>query len=914
MTSPPPSSAARLLAGLIHGHARWILAIAVALTVGSIVLAVTRLRLVSDRTELMDPKSDFAQRWAEYRTWFHYRETLVVVVDGGAEAGKLDAAGALIRRRMRAFASRLAAGLRTHPKELPEVYERIDPASMKGLGLLYLPTPAVKALASRLTQSEPIIRSALTDGLGGIFEGLRDALDRATEQAGSATATEGAPAGDLAMLESVTDALQLAADGHAQEAVDVFSGAFDASSGDGVYRDPEGFIFFGGGRWLLIPAVPSVNSGQLNQISGPVRIARAEIAALRPEFPDLAVGVTGRSAVHSDEMATTNTDMTWATIGSVLGVLLMFRFFFRGLLYPISAVLALLMALAWTFGFATLAQGRLNLFAMVFAPILVGLGIDFGIYYLAHYLHALEEGRLTPEAITHALDRCGRGVVTGCVTTSAAFLSACFTEFRGLSELGLLCGVGLLLCMGAMVVVYPAMLVLLERWRRVKPIDREAELETAPPRAVPQHGWNLAVPLGITAVVAFIWGIDQDFNYNILSFQARGTESVEWEHVLIQQAHLSSYIVSIADNREEADRRREAFLARPDRVSRVETLYPADEAAKRSVLQELRTVLDRLPYKSPEAVGAADPAPPIDRACRRSLALLRQDFRAAAARDQRADRVLTKPIAVLTGLVSRWEGEGQAALVAGLEQFQAALLRFLRTKLTTLAEQCSPRELTPETLPDFFRQRFLGEGGRIAVFAYAAEDVWAWAPLNRFVAFARGIDARVTGTPVTVLESSRSLYRSFQASVVYALLVIAVILWLDFRRILDTALALVPLLVGLGLLIGFNRAIGLAFNFANYFSVPILIGCGVDCGVHMVHAWRSGHVAGTSRAILGCSLTTILGFGTMAFCRHRGVAGLGVMLVAGMTAITTVALCVLPAVLAQVRAQGNPGVPPHGRS
>ncbi len=899
-----PTPFHRRLAGFLHRHALTIVLSAIGLTVAAGMLAGTRLQLVSDRSELMDPDSDVARRWREYKADFHYRETLVVVVRGSEDAAKPGWPGATARRRMKEFAHRVAEDLRRHPEEIPGVFERVDPQSMSRLGLLYLPEADLRSLARRVIDAEPLIRSALEQGLTGVFEGLREALDRAAEDAGSGDAAAGA-GGALNALTAIADALELAGRGRPEEAVEAFGSALDPAGGPGVFRDPDGYIFFGAGRYLLLPIAPRVNSQQLNQLAAPVALIRAALARHRTDYPEIACGVTGRAAVASDEMATTNRDMTWATIGSVFGVLVLFRIFFRGLLHPLAAVFTLSMALAWTFGFATLAQGRLNLFAMVFAPILVGLGIDFGIYFLTHWLHAVRGGRSGADAIAATFQRCLRPMVVGCVTTSVAFLSACLTEFRGLSELGLLCGVGLLICLFAMITVFPSLLCCVERWRPGAPAAKGASRIGFEAPAPPYRPW-LPIVVGAVAVAAAAFGAGQDFNYDILSFQAKGTESVEWEHVLIEEARLSSYAISICDSREELDRRRKAFLARPELFARVEALFPAAEETKRAVLGELRAALESLPLTSPDPTAA--PEPP-GRACRRALALLRQDFRSYSTREERARATLERPLAVLSDLLGRWEaGEdapGPDGLAPNLARFQDALVRFLRARLSLLLEQCSPGALTVETAPEIFRTRFAGEGGKLALHVYATENVWAWRPLNRFAEGARAIDPEVTGIPLNILEASGALHRSFQQSILYALVAIFLIVLVDFRRIPLTLLALLPLLTGLGLLVGCLRGFGLAFNFANYFAVPILIGCGVDGGVHMVHAFRAGTTAGTFRAVLGCSLTTIVGFGTMMLARHRGLSGLGTMLVLGMIFITAIALGVLPAALSRPRNQGE---------
>ncbi len=907
MPSPDPNRPVRFA----PGRPGTIVLASLVLTAISIAASFLWLDLISDRAELMNPNSEFARTWKKYREDFHYRDMLVVVVEGTPEAGGTGAPAALARRRMKAFAHAICEELRRTPEEFSEIVERVEPALLNGMGLLYLPRPEIDAMSRRMTEAKPIVESVLAQGLEGLFTGLREELDRAGEpEPGEAGADPEGGAALAGMLASVTDALKLGGLGRADDAVEAFGSAFQGAAKEGIQRDPDGYLLFGGGRWLLLPLAPRVDSHQLNQIGPAVKLARAAVAKLAPAHPGLRAGVTGRSVVHSDEVATSSGDMTLAAILSTLGVLVLFRWYFGGLRHPLCAVAALMIGLAWTFGFATLALGRMNLFATVFAAMLVGIADNFGILILTHYQDARARGASPEAAIAEAYSHCGRGAFIGGLGMVASFFSTTLTDFRGLAELGLISGAGILLCMVTMLILFPAMLVLTDRSRAVPPASARrgggagadpgaSGPSTAKPARAPGSWWAIPLASAAIALAAGVYGFGQEFNFNILSLQATGTESVEWERLLIEQAHSSSHAISIVSDRAELDRRRAQFLGLRDLVARVETLYPEEEEAKRAALGTLRPVLAEILAaggKEGNGSGTADDPPPVGSGCRRALAGLRQDFRSYAARDERAARVLEQPLATLSAILAQWE-QDEAEVSRRLQALQDGLVGFLRAKLTALHDQCSPPPLTADSAPEFFRRRYLGEGGQIALHVYAVHDIWAWQNLNRFVDAARTVDPKITGTPVTILEASKSLYSSFQDSIVYSLIAIALILGIDFRRWLPTALTLAPLLLGLGVTLGAMRLLSFPFNFANYFSVPILVGCGVESGLHLVHSYRRGAPETTLRAVLGCSLTTILGFGTLMLAHHKGLQGLGVILTAGMTLITVATLVVLPRVL-----------------
>jgi predicted RND superfamily exporter protein len=183
--------------------------------------------------------------------------------------------------------------------------------------------------------------------------------------------------------------------------------------------------------------------------------------------------------IYSDEMAASSRDMSLATVFAVLAVGFLFVLSFRSFTKPALAVLCLVLALCWTFGATTLFIGHLNIFAMVFGVVLVGLGIDFGIHLLSHYRSGMNRGMGVSDALLETYTEIGMGTILGAVTTAAALSTAAFTDFLGLAELGLICGMGIGFCLLAMLIVFPAMLVLHDQ-RRVgngDPALREAALE-----------------------------------------------------------------------------------------------------------------------------------------------------------------------------------------------------------------------------------------------------------------------------------------------------------------------------------------------------------------------------------------------------------------------------------------------------
>jgi len=136
------------------------------------------------------------------------------------------------------------------------------------------------------------------------------------------------------------------------------------------------------------------------------------------------------------------------------------------------------------------------------------------------------------------------------------------------------------------------------------------------------------------------------------------------------------------------------------------------------------------------------------------------------------------------------------------------------------------------------------------------------------------------------------------------------LLWLDYRRLDATLLSLAPLVVGIVWMLGLMGAFGLEMNFFNVFVTTMIIGIGVDYGVHMMHRYREigvdGDVSGndllqgmgeTGKAIVLAALSTSVGFGSMAISHYPGLRTMGLVAILGALATALVAVTLLPAFL-----------------
>jgi len=174
---------------------------------------------------------------------------------------------------------------------------------------------------------------------------------------------------------------------------------------------------------------------------------REHLKALQLHYPEIAAGVTGEVALGVDEMKQAFRDTLLASILALIGIGLLFMLVFRQVFNPLWTLLSLVFAICWTFGWITLTVGHLTILSVAFTPILLGLGIDFGIHLVARYREEKERGQTFDSALERSFRHTGKAITAGAMTTALAFFAITLADFRGIQELGFIAGTGVLLAL-----------------------------------------------------------------------------------------------------------------------------------------------------------------------------------------------------------------------------------------------------------------------------------------------------------------------------------------------------------------------------------------------------------------------------------------------------------------------------------
>jgi len=845
---------------------RTTLLLALAAAAGCMVLTALRLELKTDRLDLLNPRSAFNRLWLDYIDDFGDNDDAVIVVEGvdpDAVRQALDELGPAIRQRGDLF---------------QDVLEKIDLSTLAGKRLYYAEPDQIKGLDSAVAQLQPIVEGgwshlAMPNLIGGLVHQATVVRDAAAEEQlalhlknlRAMLAGETPRVSPWAQLDAVT--------------------ATDSQFAD-RYHTADG------GRLGIVLLRLKLEAGSFARGSEAIAELRSLLEKFEARFPELHFGLTGLPVMENDEMHASQKATLRASFVSLAGVAVLFVAGFGGIRHPLLTVAALLLAIAWSCGYLTLVVGHLNILSMSFGIILIGLGVDFGIHYLARYLHLRRSGAGVSRALLVTAMGVGPGIVTGAVTTSLAFLSAGLTDFTGVAELGLIAGGGILLCLLAAVVVLPALLRLSDGDAPDRPMPR---LFSVGMMLAPVERWPRFCLVGSVILIAVCAGGLPDlwYDHNLLNLQPQGLESVRLEERVLAKSDRSVWFaLSLASTPEELRKRKARFerLETVERTEEILSMLPTGTTARQAALDRCAGRLERL-AEQPPLLPVAEPE---------QLASFLEGV-AASLGGGDANSELAPSLSALAAEIRQLP---RAKVFQAVSEYQQWLAAGLLDRLSGIGQLAAAEPPTLDDLPPALVTRFVGgKTGRYLLKVYSKADIWDMAALERFVAQVRSVDPQATGKPLQTFEASRQMQASYLHAALYALIAVSIVLILDFRSLRYWLLALVPVGLGMLQLFGLLGWLDIPLNPANMIVLPLILGIGLDDGVHVIHDFRCQKRGtyrisrSTAAAILMTSLTTMVGFGSMMVAEHRGLESLGRVLTIGISCCLFTSLGVLPAIL-----------------
>jgi hopanoid biosynthesis associated RND transporter like protein HpnN len=786
------------------------------------------------------------------------------------------------------------------------------------LVVVQAPTPedvkqATMALAARLAERRDVLKSVRMPGGGEFFEknGLlylgKEEIARTTSQLTRAQPLLGTLASDPS-LRGVLDALQFGAmgvqGGHFK--LDDMARTLDLASDtlDRVVAGQKASF-----SWRVMVKGKPADTGELRRFieAHPIldfhalEPGHAATSAIRQTAAELqfaerfgaSVRLTGPIPLSDEEFATLKESAPRDVAITLVAVIVILWLALHSSRLILACFISLIVGLAATFALGLILVGALNLISVAFAVLFIGLGVDFGIQFSVRYRAERHE----VDDLTVALHNTGRNVgaqlTLAATAVAAGFFAFMPTDYRGLSELGIIAGTGMLIAFVTSVTLLPALISLFNPpgephelgYRALAPVDRFME----------RHRIAIVVITLAVAIVGSPLLYYMHFDFNVLNMRSPKAESVATYLELKRDANTGINSIHVLAPTLAESQRRAARIAQIPEVSQTMTLnnfVPEAQDDKLGLLRRAAATLN--PTLNPQRMRPA----PSDAENVRALTSTADALRKIANEDGGPGATAARRLADILSRVAK----GDPAL---RNRSEAAFVPSLKVTMDELRNGLKAQQVTLDALPDDLKRDWTTQDGRALIEVMPKGDPNDNEVMRKFADAVRRIEPTATGSPVSLQESGRTVVRAFIEAGIFALVSITILLWVVLRRFSDVLLTLVPLLLAGVVTLEICVLINLPLNFANIIALPLLLGVGVAFKIYYVMAWREGQTSllqsSLTRAVFFSAMTTVTAFGSLWMSSHPGMSSMGKLLVLSLTCTLAAAVLFQPALMGPPR-------------
>ncbi|HZO07957.1 MAG TPA: MMPL family transporter, partial [Myxococcota bacterium] len=654
-----------------HAHAVVLGALLLALV--SLVYTGRNLAIRGDTESLLSADLPFKQSERRYREQFPLLyENMFVVVD------------AVTPERAGEAAAALSTAMQARPDLFHAAYLPGGGEFFEQHAFLYLEKDELEDLAQRLAQAQPYLAELSRDGT---LRGLAAMLDR----------------GVRAVREGDVESEQL------RPIFEKLDEAIDASLASKPYHlswaqvlSPQELPDNATRRFILVQPVLDVTD--LEPAKKPILAVREIAKGLGLDAENgVRVRITGDVALSFEEIAAVKSQAAASGIGSLVLVSIVLGVGLRSKRMVFAVVATLLVGLAYTFGFTTLAVGHLNMISAAFAVLFIGLGVELEIHMVMRYQQALLEGHSHASALRESVGDIGTSLLLCAAATAVGFFSFMPTDFVGVAELGLISGAGILIGFACTVTFLPALLSLRPPRAPARAdaslawtTQRLTELPMRYPRAV---RWGaLVFGIGCVFVLPKV-----RFDNNPIHVRDPSSESVRTFNDLLAGSTTTTpwTLNAVAPDVETAKQLAER-LRRLDVVGRVVTVadyIPESQQEKLDIIEDVAMFI----APPPDADGRVPPPTPGEKI----EALRGLDASLAGLLAEGAPADLAPAAGRLHESLQRYLASLAASANPGasLAALQSSLLGSLPEQLRLLSRALEAGHVTLENLPDALLER-----------------------------------------------------------------------------------------------------------------------------------------------------------------------------------------------------------------
>jgi hopanoid biosynthesis associated RND transporter like protein HpnN len=862
--NPNMSRSAKILEWLGHFIVRyaWLLVISTLLLSSlSLYYVKDHLGVNNNSAEMLSPDLPFQKDTKRFDTAFPQNaDTIIFIVEAATPEETAIASKQLLN------------SLKNSSHYFESSYIPEDNAFFRQQALLYLSPEELENLASNLTDAQPFI-GYLTQNYS--LTGLFTILTQALEQQDSVI-SQSLPA----LLNSINQAI-----------INTIRNQSYHVSWQTILNPSK----LANKTRRIVIAKPKRDFYSMMPAAAAVKKAREITAQLSANMANLKIGITGDVVLQHEELESIGDGAVLSGIGSFILVFLILFRCFHSFKLLFATIITLLIGLSLTAGFAAIAIGHLNVISISFAALYIGLGVDFAIHVCLHYREGIAQKHSHFIAIKKALHSVGFSLFLCALTTSIAFFAFVPTDYKGVSELGLISGVSMFISLGLSLVFLPALLSLLNL---KKAHAFENSNQTSWIKTVPLRYKKTIRSISILLAIACLFAIPYiTFDSNPVDMRNPNSPSVIAFKNLLKSTTDSPYALNaLCKNIEETHSLVQKLKQLPT-VSNTVTLtdlVPSDQEDKLFTIEDLNMILGPQLSQFDSTLAPSD-TPKVLSEFQNTLSSVLKNNQSGIS-------------AEILQALSHSIGQYQAALQQSTDPAQLnkrlddSILGLLPHTISTLSQSLTAYEFNLDSLPDYIRNQWLSPTGIYRVMILPKQDLNIPANLKQFALDVQSVAPAAVGLPVGDLASGQAVVNAFKMAFSFSFALITILLLLILKSLYKTLLVLGPLILASLLTCSVNVLLGIPFNFANIIALPLLLGMGVDSGIHIMHCLHeqledNQHIlqSSTARGVMFSSITTMSSFISLALIPHFGIASMGITLAVGISFTLICTLIVLPA-------------------
>ncbi|MDP2902815.1 MAG: MMPL family transporter [Methylovulum sp.] len=838
------------------------------------------LSINTDTTELVAPDAPFQQNRRHFENAFPQdMRTILLVLESNTP------------ELTRAAATRISRLLGADSDNFDSVYTPNDNAFFRQNGLLYLDIDDLQNLSATMSEAQPFIgRIAQETHLSGFFSILDDALL-------SSNGNTDLPMDLPSLINKVSSALHSSINnGNTMLSWEALIASKKVTA-----------------KTSFIIVRPKLDYSRIRPAEKAIDAVRKAVAEVQePGLPTVKVWVTGEVGLEDDELSGMSTGTFTASLFSVVLVLGVLLLAYRSVFLTLATLITLALGMILCGAFAAAAVKELNLISVAFAVSNIGLGVEYAIHFCLRYRDNLGHHISRDKAIRGTLISTSPSLLLCAGTTAIGLYAFIPTDYKGVSELGLLAGTSLFICLFVTLTVLPVLLKLIPVQLSHLPVGNETGFFRFPEKlaAFTLHfAKPITLTVGILAVIATGLVTQVQMDFNPINLRDPNTDSViAFKHLVKDKDSTPMTLTILAKDESKVKRLQQqlASLATVDKTVSLFDFVPTDQDAKLAVIEEMALTLG-LNLKSFPALRVDDnPVESIYHLIKTIDGIVREKTNAAEITILKSFKVQ------LQGMLTEFDARQQSSRRLFLEQVESALLGTLPGVMNDLLTGLNATPITLNDLPPDIRERWLSKDGYYRIQIFPKKDVNELVNLEAFINDVQSIAPETTDLPIMYWESMKAVVGAFEQAISIALITIALVLFGIRRSITDTLLIMTPLVLAGLFTMASTVLTHTPINFANIIALPLLLGFGVDNGIHMVEKLRHSlsekqniYQSSTARAMFYGALTTSSSFAGLAFSPHQGIASMGLVITMGIFWIMTSTFIILPALGKLVLKQEN---------